>query len=122
ECTGLAVDDDDDIVSLVSNYLARNGFTVLFARSAAEAIAIAEAHLGRIDLLLTDVLMTGMTGPELATYMRKRRGGIRVIYISGYLPPEIQGDLATTGSIILSKPFSLADLAQNIRAMVRRDD
>jgi CheY-like chemotaxis protein len=116
--TILVVDDDKAIVGLISNYLLRTGFGVLCARSAAEAITVAEAHVGRIDLLLADVMMSGMTGLELGAYLNKRRDGIRVIYMSGYVPAEVQRELALTGAPILTKPFSLADLAETIRDLV----
>ena len=121
EYTIMLVDADIAIVKLISNFLARNGFGVLSASSSEEAIAVAEAHLGRIDLLLTEVLMTGMLGTEIAAYLLTRRPGIKVMYMSGYLPPEIQDEIAASGSPIFTKPFALAQLAKSIRTLLGRE-
>ena len=116
ERTLIVVDADPAIVRLVASHLVRSGFTVLTAGSAVDAIALAEAHAGKIDLLLTEVMLQAMSGVELTAYLKRRRAGIRVIYMCSYLPSEVQEEVEESGKVILNMPFSLKTLADKIRA------
>jgi len=108
--TILVVDDDREILDLVSNYLCSLGYTVLVAKSGPEAISAAEAHSGPIHLLLVDVDMPGMTGVEFAKYFLSRRSDVPVIFMSGFGESQELGSLS--GAIeFLPKPFSLSELA-----------
>jgi two-component system cell cycle sensor histidine kinase/response regulator CckA len=112
----LVVEDDDQVRTVVSKGLPRLGYEVLVVRNAEEALALSEKHPGRIDLLLTDVVMPGLSGPELAERLTARRPETRVVFMSGY--PA--GDDPATGFELngrgyLQKPFALAELAEKIR-------
>jgi CheY-like chemotaxis protein len=117
--TILVVDDDREILGLVSNYLRSWGYFVLTAASGVEGISAAEAHSGPIDLLLADVDMPGMTGIEFAKYLL-RRSSVPVIFMSGF--GEAQNLDSLPGDVgFLPKPFSLADLAQMTRRFFKSE-
>jgi CheY-like chemotaxis protein len=107
EATVLLVEDDEMVRTVSRETLQARGYTVLEAMNGGAALLIAERHQGPIDLLLTDVVMPYMSGPELAQRLRSQRPDIRVLYMSGYtddmLAPHgvLQPDVA-----FLSKPFT----------------
>ncbi len=110
------VEDDDQVRTVVSKGLPRLGYEVLVVRNAEEALALVEKHPGRIDLLLTDVVMPGLSGPQLADKLTSRRPETRVVFMSGY--PEAQDPslgFSLNGRSYLQKPFALAELAEKIR-------
>ncbi|MGE5142536.1 MAG: ATP-binding protein, partial [Acidobacteriota bacterium] len=112
----LVVEDDDQVRTVVSKGLPRLGYEVLVVRNAEEALALVEKHPGRIDLLLTDVVMPGLSGPQLADRLAARRPETRVVFMSGY--PEAQDPalgFSLDGRSYLQKPFALAELAEKIR-------
>jgi CheY-like chemotaxis protein len=82
--TVLVVDDDDDVRRMVERALRRAGYTVMTATSGPDALARARAYPGAIDLLLTDVVMPGMTGQELIRELSAERPGLQVVFMSGY--------------------------------------
>lgn len=82
--TILVADDEAPLRNLMCRVLAGEGFEVLCAEDAEEALRLAEEHEGTIDLLLTDIRMPGKSGIELYEELDRRRGGIRVLFISGY--------------------------------------
>jgi PAS domain S-box-containing protein len=117
--TILLVEDEPDLRELALEILAMHGYVVLEAAEAGEALRLGDGHTGRIDLLLTDVIMPGMSGRELAVQLTARRPGLRVLYMSGYtadamakhgvLEPEI---------MFLQKPYSPAALAHKVREVL----
>ncbi len=107
--TILVVDDDREVLSLVSNYLCSLGFMVLKAASGEEAISVTEGYSSPIALLLVDVEMPGMSGLEFAGYFLSRRSDVPVILMSGLGKHEL-GSLSGTIEF-LPKPFSFAELA-----------
>jgi CheY-like chemotaxis protein len=112
----LVVEDDDQVRTVVSKGLPRLGYEVLVVRNAEEALALVDKHPGRIDLLLTDVVMPGLSGPQLADKLTARRPETRVVFMSGY--PEAQDPalgFSLNGRSYLQKPFALAELAEKIR-------
>ena len=112
----LVVEDDDQVRTVVSKGLPRLGYEVLVVRNAEEALALVDKHPGRIDLLLTDVVMPGLSGPQLADRLTSRRPETRVVFMSGY--PEAQDPalgFSLNGRSYLQKPFALAELAEKIR-------
>jgi diguanylate cyclase (GGDEF)-like protein len=114
--TILVADDEPFAHDLIRRVLEPRGYTVLSAKNAADALAIAEAHRGPIHLLLTDVVMPDLHGPELAQRMRRIRPDIRVVYVSGFIGhPAV--DLATLGkdAAFLQKPFTSEALATKVR-------
>jgi PAS domain S-box-containing protein len=113
--TVLLVEDEDIVRSLARRILHGSGYEVIEAGSGEEALRLARGHDGHIDLLLTDVVMPGMNGRELADRLTELRPGTRVVYMSGYtedvvLQRGISGDRA-----FLAKPFTATALAQEVR-------
>ena len=116
--TILVVDDEPSIQFLVRTVLELHGHQVLAAEDAPEALRLSE-HAERIDLLITDVCLPGVSGPELVQHLRVARPELRVLYISG----NPSGDLILTGANppsarYLSKPFTPRELISVVRAMV----
>ncbi len=101
----LMVEDEPAARSLFVYALRRAGYYVLEARNGAEALDVA-AKAGRLDLVITDIVMPVMKGPELAVHLRKTHPDLNFIFVSGYL---IAGDLGPN-AYTLQKPFSRNDL------------
>jgi signal transduction histidine kinase/CheY-like chemotaxis protein len=117
--TILLVEDDASVATLVSNWLKKAGFTVLQAMNAGAAIEIARSYPESIDLLLTDVVMPGLNGRELAERVTGMRGDIRVLYMSGYPDDAILlRGVRTTAVQFLQKPFSFEVLADKIHEVL----
>ena len=116
--TVLLVEDEAEVRRLVDRLLSMQGYAVLPAASPAEAVATARGA-GRIDLLVTDVIMPGMNGRELATLLASERPRLRVLYMSGYTDAAIahQGILPP-GTAFLSKPFTPDLLARKVREVL----
>jgi two-component system, cell cycle sensor histidine kinase and response regulator CckA len=117
--TILLVEDEAAVRGLTLRCLQSSGYTVLQAASAEEALPIAAAHAGRLDLLLTDVIMPGASGPELARRLLEKRPGTRVLYVSGYTDASMasQGAL-DDGAYFLQKPFTPESLARKVREVL----
>ena len=113
--TILLAEDDPAVRAIARETLARAGYHVLAAGHGAEALAIAADFDGAIDLLLTDVIMPGMNGRQLAEALVARRPGIRVLFASGYTDNVLldQGALAPDVTL-LDKPFTPAGLARKV--------
>ncbi len=120
--TVLLVEDDDAVRLLASQVLRIAGFDVLSAGSGLEALEQYEHRGHSIDLLVTDVLMPGMTGTQLAERLKLVRPGLRVLYVSGYPGDELsrQG-LAEEGIELLRKPFTPSELNARVAELLRRD-
>ena len=114
--TILVVEDEPAVLSLSRRALEAQGYVVLAASDASDAMRVVERHGGTIHLLLTDVVMPGLSGPELADQLFARRPGIRVLYMSGY-PGDavVQHGALPHGSSFLQKPFSPDGLARKVR-------
>jgi len=119
--TVLLVEDEELVRELVYEMLTARGYRVLQAEDGARAIAVANAHAGRIHALVTDVVMPGASGPEVAATLVAANPKLRVLFTSGYAEDAIasHGEL-TPGAIFLSKPFSAADLASKLRELLDR--
>jgi PAS domain S-box-containing protein len=117
--TVLVVDDETDVRQLIRKVLGRDGYRVLDASSAAEAISIAEHWEGSIDLLVTDVMMPGMHGVEVAAAVKKLRPSMGVLLISGYTEDtELPVDTAADRLAFLAKPFKPSELADRVRGIL----
>jgi PAS domain S-box-containing protein len=112
--TVLVVDDEDDVRRLLVDLLGIGAYHVLQARDGQQALEIAEAHPGSIELLVTDVVMPKMRGPELAERLRKRYVALRTLYLSGYAERDNLKTLAASEHF-LSKPFLPGDLFRVVR-------
>jgi PAS domain S-box-containing protein len=115
--TILLVEDEEMIRRLVRDVLTRSGYTVYDAPAGAPALELLRGHDGEIDLLLTDVVMPGMSGPALARIATDERPSLRVLFTSGYTnePEQIAGAL---DSAFLGKPFSPQALVAKVREVL----
>lgn len=105
--TILVVDDEPSLKALVTAILRPLGYTMLEAGSGAEAIKISDSFAGRIDILLTDVIMPGMNGKELAEAIAARRPETRIIYMSGYTDNAIaHHGVLDPGVVLIEKPIT----------------
>ena len=113
------MEDEDAVRELAEVVLERNGYQVITARTAADALAIASTPGRTFDVLVTDVMMPNMTGPQLARRLRELRPELNVLFMSGYTANAIldQG-LLETGVPFLSKPFSPTSLALAVRSVL----
>ena len=117
--TILLVEDEDDVRSLARDVLANAGYRVLDAASAAEALRAASAHPGTIHLLVSDVVMPEIGGPELARRLWATRADLTVLYISGYTGDALNahGGLDPTAPL-LQKPFATDALVRRVREVL----
>ncbi len=114
--TILLVEDEPGIRALVRKILRREHYAVLEAGSAEEAMNVAAAQEGRIDLLVTDVILPGMNGRDLAEGMRESLPDLRVLYVSGFTSDEaVRAGAFPPGAKFLQKPFTLSALVGKVR-------
>jgi CheY-like chemotaxis protein len=117
--TILLVEDDPAVRRMAAEVLSDIGYQVLTAPSGADALRMAAKHEGRLDLLLTDVVMPGMTGPELARQFVSHFPLIRILYMSGYTDDAIEKHgICGRAERVLQKPFTHDTLAQNVREIL----
>jgi two-component system cell cycle sensor histidine kinase/response regulator CckA len=117
--TVLLVEDEYQVRKLVHEVLQSRGYRVLAAKDALEAIPLEENYPGRIDLLITDVVMPGMSGRELAQHLGATRPETKVLFISGYTDDAIlRHGVTAPGTAFLQKPFALEDLLQRARTLL----
>ncbi|HEY6386079.1 MAG TPA: ATP-binding protein [Candidatus Acidoferrum sp.] len=119
EETVLLAEDEPAVCDLVRAILTSRGYTVLSARLPHEAERIAETHQGKIDLLLTDVIMPGMSGAELSKRIAMRVPGVKVLFMSGYIDDSVvrQG-ISENETAFLQKPFTPPSLAKKVREVL----
>src|SRR5437773_1774151 len=114
--TVLLAEDEPAVRTIAQQALERQGYTVLAAPSGADALALAAQHGATIHLLLTDVVMPGMSGRDLADRLTAQRPGIRVLYISGYTDNAIvRHGMLEPGLAYLQKPFRPDALVRKVR-------
>ncbi len=117
--TVLLVEDEPQVRELVLSVLRARGYHVLCADDGGEALRVEEGHAGRIHLLLTDVVMPGMSGRELAAHMTALRPEMKVLFMSGYTDAAVmRHGVVAPGSAFLQKPFALEDLLQRVRSLL----
>ena len=115
--TVLVAEDEAAVAAVTCRTLRRAGYRVLAAANGREALKLAAEHDGRIDLLLTDVIMPELGGRDLSEQIRAARPDIRVLYMSGYTHNEIDGrGLMQKDAAFLHKPFEVRELAAAVRA------
>ena len=119
-CETILIAEDEEMVRLMAvRTLAQMGYRVLDAANGEEALNAAANHAGDLDLLLTDVVMPRMGGPELARRLRELRPGTRVLYMSGYTQGAVQSQgLGGQEVELLHKPFTPRGLAAKVRAVL----
>lgn len=114
--TLLIVENEPAIRNLLQVALRRNGYTVLAAESGREALELVRNHADAIHLLITDVVMPDMDGPELVRQLSTIRPDTRTLFMSGYMDDTLgeRGILSTNANFI-QKPFSPRTIAQKVR-------
>jgi len=112
----LVVDDDPDVLAYIIATLRRNGFTAFAANAAAEAVSVIQRYRSQIRVLLTDVVMPNMNGPELARKLTALHPDLTVVYMSGYKDEHLTrfGPLLE-GCRLLSKPFTPQELVSAVQ-------
>jgi two-component system, cell cycle sensor histidine kinase and response regulator CckA len=114
--TILLVEDEDPVRGVARDILRRHGYTVLDARNAGEALLICERHVGPVDLLLSDVVMPQMSGPELAKRLVQARPSMSVLFMSGYTDDAaVRHGVSEGGFSYLQKPITVEALTRRVR-------
>jgi two-component system cell cycle sensor histidine kinase/response regulator CckA len=117
--TVLLAEDEGDVRELAKEFLEASGYTVIEARNGQEALKLAAEHSGEIDLLVSDLVMPGMTGQQLAALLQQSDSGLRVVFMSGY-SEHAAAEAAQAGSSvrILTKPFNRGALLRAVREVL----
>ena len=118
--TILVVDDDPEVFALARDILAGEGYHVLEAPGGEDALRVAEGYAGPIHLLLTDVVMPGMSGRELADRLRPIRRETKVLFMSGFTSELVADYGVISGDPLITKPFTLADLTHKVCEILGR--
>ena len=116
--TLLLVEDEPALRELVCGFLKGSGYQVLAAADGVEALALMAAEPGAIDLVVTDVLMPGMDGLELASALDRVAPGVGILFISGYAGEHASVLAVRPGTAFLAKPFTLPQLTAEVRALI----
>lgn len=115
----LLAEDEEGVRQLVATILEQHGYRVLAAPDGEEALRMFEQCGHRIDLLISDVVMPRMRGPELAVHLRRHQPEINVLFMSGYTDPSITNHLISAGSHFLQKPFAADALVRAVIEALR---
>jgi DNA-binding NtrC family response regulator len=117
--TLLIVEDEEQVRVLARTILRKYGYEVLEARSGGDALLVCEQHLGGIDLLLTDVVLPLMSGPQLAARVAPMHPSMKVLYMSGYTgSSETLQHLHSSGASFLQKPLTPGGLVSRVREVL----
>lgn len=119
-CAGtiLLVEDDGAVRNMTGQILKRAGYRVLSAATPGQALGLFDEHAPQIDLLLTDIVMPDMNGPDLADRLLTRRPGLRVLFVSGYSDTMPAGATATGRASFLAKPFAPSRLVATVAELL----
>jgi CheY-like chemotaxis protein len=118
--TILVVDDEPEIRKLVGAMVSQLGYTALTADSGEHAVTLYKRHQGPIDLLITDVVAPGMSGPMLADKLTALQPDLKVLYISGYDNTHVvQKYVVEKGHSLLTKPFTVEDMKAKVRQLLQ---
>jgi CheY-like chemotaxis protein len=116
----LLVEDDVAVRSMTQSLLERQGYSVVSAASGEEALNLAAVHRDRLDLILTDVGMAGMSGPQLVERLHNSNGSLPVLFMSGHPPDQMPTLGIDAEDDILRKPFTPSALSIAVRAVLDR--
>ncbi|MDZ7373483.1 MAG: PAS domain S-box protein [candidate division KSB1 bacterium] len=117
----LLIEDDEKVRQLTRRAIARLGFRVLCAASGQEALELLRNRAEKIDLVVSDVIMPGLHGPELAEEIRKLRPEVKIIFMSGYPASTLQRQAKWNGQILLQKPFDLDELSRVLLSLSQEE-
>ncbi len=110
------MEDEEPLRHVVIDLLTQLGYQVLGAANGNEALAMVERHPANIDVLITDVLMPDLAGPELAVALRSSRPNLKVIFVSGDTSAEPS---LVEGAALLQKPFTIKMLSSKLREVLQ---
>ncbi len=113
--TVLLVEDEEAVRRLARMVLELTGYAVLEAADAAGALAACGRHAGPVQLVVMDVVLPGLSGPDLAARLRESRPGLQVLYTSGYAQEDLAARGVSAGAAVLTKPFLPFDLVRAVR-------
>jgi CheY-like chemotaxis protein len=117
--TVLLVEDEEAVRKLLGQILTSAGYRVIDAGGGAEALERSRLHPGALDLMITDVVMPGLSGPQLAVRLAEERPGIRVLFISGHADGTLGAEAPLgPGRSFLYKPFTAGDLTRRVRQIL----
>jgi DNA-binding response OmpR family regulator len=116
--TILVVDDEPVVLDTVRDGLTAHGYQVLSAASGNEALQVSQAHQGSIALALVDVIMPGMSGPEVAQRLHAARPDLKVLFMSGFSTEVVVVHGLDAGDPLLVKPFSLDTLGRKVHEIL----
>lgn len=116
--TILLVEDEDTVRNVTRKLLAKLGYEVITARDAEEGIEIFERQAHAIHAVVTDVVMPGLTGVQMAAQLQKIRSGTKVLFVSGYASRDAGGSPEELPEPFLPKPFTLEELAGAVRRVL----
>jgi two-component system cell cycle sensor histidine kinase/response regulator CckA len=116
--TILLVDDEQSVRAIVVKILRRAKYHVIEAENGATAVQIAKAHPGKIDVVLTDMYMPGLRGPEVVQAIAPTRPGLRALFMSGYADQDSR-TAVPIGANFLNKPFSGQELTAAVEAALK---
>jgi two-component system cell cycle sensor histidine kinase/response regulator CckA len=121
--TVLVVDDEPDVLRLIQSILSEEGYEVITAKSADAAIKAWEKLDRKPDLVLTDVVMPGMSGPMMIDHLLQSEPELRVLFMSGYDERQVvQRYVVERGYRLISKPFTVKSLRSAIQAVLKPKD
>jgi two-component system, cell cycle sensor histidine kinase and response regulator CckA len=110
----MVVDDDQDSLLLFRRTLQEHGYQVLFARGGEAALKVCRMHMGRLDLVITDVIMPGMSGQLLADELNSLRPNVPILFISGI----VNATAVQAGEAFLAKPFTPEQLVNKVQELL----
>jgi two-component system, cell cycle sensor histidine kinase and response regulator CckA len=117
----LLVEDEEVVRNFAARALKRQGYKVLEASSGVEALEVMEKHKGKIDIVVSDVVMPEMDGPTLLKELRKTNPDLKIIFVSGYPNDAFKAALGDENFAFLPKPFSLPQLAAKVKEELSRE-
>ena len=117
--TVLLVEDEESVRQLIRETLQAKGYKVVEAENGEAGVAAAAKHPGKIDMIITDVVMPGMGGREMVKNLAKSRPETKVLYLSGYTEDAIVNEgTIESGTAFLQKPFTLQNLSRKVREVL----
>ena len=114
----MIAEDEEGIRLMLEGFLQSLGYTVLTACDGKKALEIAESHKGKINLLLTDIVMPGMNGFELGKKLKKSIPDIKLLFMSGYIKPTSTQEMMKISDNLIDKPVSIHALSIKLREIL----